>query len=101
MSICHNSEMEKTTIYLSEEIKEHLIDLTAKMSKERRKRVTMTDVIREALKEYLRKKGIKVGEKEEVTKKMLSTRGLLDNEEFESRVLEVKEAFSGWKIRSV
>lgn len=61
--------MEKTTIYLSEEIKEHLIDLTAKMSKERRKRVTMTDVIREALKEYLRKKGIKVGEKEEVTKK--------------------------------
>ncbi len=61
MSICHNYEMEKTTIYLNEEIKEHLIDLTAKMSKERRKRVTMTDVIREALKEYLKKKRNKSG----------------------------------------
>ena len=43
--------MEKTTIYLSGEIKEHLIDLAAKMSKEKRKRVAIADIIREALKE--------------------------------------------------
>lgn len=47
------------------------------------------------------RKGIEVGNKEEVIKEMLSTKGSLDNDEFESRVLEVKEAFSGWKIRSV
>jgi len=101
MLICHIIEMERTTIYLNEEIKDHIIDLTAKMSKERRKRVTMTDIIHDALKEYLRRKGIEVGNKEEVIKEMLSTKGSLDNDEFESRVLEVKEAFSGWKIRSV
>ena len=93
--------MEKTTLYLSEEIKQHLIDLTAKMSREKRKRVTMTDIIREALKEYLRNKGITLKDKEDVTRRMLATRGTLDNEEFEERVLEVREAFSGWKIGSV
>ena len=92
--------MEKTTIYLSEEIKQHLIDLTAKMSREKRKRVTMTDIIREALKEYLRKKGIKLEGKQEVIRRVLSTRGALDSEEFEKRVREVKEAFSRWEIRS-
>ena len=32
---------------------------------------------------------------------MLATRGALDSDKFEKRVNEVKEAFSGWKIRSV
>ncbi len=90
--------MERTTIYLSEEIKDHLMDLAAKMSREKRKRVAMTDIIREALKEYLKKKGIKLEGKGEVTKRMLLTRGMLDSEEFERRVHEVRKAFSGWKI---
>jgi len=92
--------MEKTTIYLSEDIKQHLIYLTAKMSGEKRKRVTMTDIIREALRDYLRKKGIKVVGKDEVIRRMLSTKGALKDEEFEKRVREVKEAFSVWEIRS-
>jgi predicted transcriptional regulator len=92
--------MEKTTIYLSEEIKEHLLDLAAKMSKRERKRVTMTDIIREALKEYMRKRGVRIDNRKEITKRMLSTRGALDSEDFEKRVREVKESFSGWKIRS-
>ena len=93
--------MEKTTIYLSEEIKEHLLDLVAKMSKEKRKRVAISDIIREALKEYMRKKGIKLEGRDEVISRMLATRGALDSDKFEKRVNEVKEAFSGWKIRSV
>jgi len=100
MSICHYFGMEKTTIYLSEEIKQQLIYLTAKMSGEKRKRVTMTDIIREALRDYLRKKGIKVEGKGEILRRMLSTKGALNNEEFEKRVHEVKEAFSVWEIRS-
>ena len=92
--------MEKTTIYLSSEIKEHLIDLAAKMSREKRKRVAMTDIIREALREYMRKKGIKLEGKDKVIRRMLATRGALDSDKFEKRVNEVKEAFSGWKIRS-
>jgi len=86
--------MEKTTIYLSEEIKEHLINLAAKMSMEKRKRVAMTDIIREALKEYLRKKGIKLEGRDKTIRRMLVTRGALDSDEFEKRVREVKEAFS-------
>ena len=93
--------MEKTTIYLSGEIKEHLIDLAAKMSKEKRKRVAIADIIREALKENMRKKGIKLEGRDEVISRMLATRGALDSDKFEKRVNEVKEAFSGWKIRSV
>lgn len=92
--------MEKTTIYLSEEIKGHIADLAAKLSKEERKRVTMTDIIHEALKEYLRNKGINLESREEITRRVLSTRGALDNEEFEKRVQEAKEAFSRWKIQS-
>ena len=92
--------MEKTTIYLSEEIKGHIADLAAKLSREERKRVTMTDIIHEALKEYLRKKGINLENREEIIRRVLSTRGAIDNEEFEKRVREVKEAFSRWKIQS-
>jgi predicted transcriptional regulator len=90
--------MERTTIYLSEEIKDHLTDLAAKMSKEKRKRVTMTNIIQETRKEYLKKRGIKLEGKEEVIRKMLSTRGMLNSEEFEKRVNEVRKAFSRWKI---
>ena len=87
--------MEKTTIYLSEEIKEHLLDLAAKMSKEKRKRVAISDIIREALKEYMRKKGIKLEGRDGVISRVLATRGALDNDDFEKRVNEVKKALSG------
>ena len=72
------------------------------MSKEKRKRVAIADIIREALKEYMRKKGIKLeGRDEVIISRMLATRGALDNDDFEKRVNEVKKAFSGWKIGSV
>ena len=77
--------------YLSSELKENLIDLAAKMSKEKRKQVAIADIIREALKEYMRKKGIKLEGRDEVISKMLATRGALDNDDFEKRVNEVKE----------
>ena len=66
------------------------------MSKEKRKRVAIADIIREALKEYMRKNGIKLEGRDEVIRRMLSTKGALDSDEFEKRVREVKEAFSGW-----
>lgn len=71
------------------------------MSGEKRKGVDMTDIIREALKECLRKRGIKLKDKNETMRRMLSTRGALDSEEFEKKVYEVKEALSEWKASSV
>jgi hypothetical protein len=59
----------------------------------------MTDIIRDALREYLKRIGIKLEEK--LITKMLSTRGTLDSEEFERRVREVKEALSECKVSSV
>jgi hypothetical protein len=59
----------------------------------------MTDIIRDALRKYPKKRGIKLEEK--VARRMLSTRGVLDSKEFERRVREVKEALSEWKIPSV
>lgn len=88
----------RTTIYLSDEIRACLFDLAARMSREKGKRIGMSDLIREAIKEHLAKKGLKVERKEEVIKRMLSTRGKLDSS-FEERVNEVKRGLS-WEIPS-
>ena len=49
--------MEKTTIYLDKDIKMHLLEMAADMSKRHGKRAAMSDIIRDALREYLEKQG--------------------------------------------
>mgnify|MGYP000020462982 CR=1 FL=1 len=89
--------MERMTIYIDDQIKHCLLELSAERSKKKGKRVGMAEMIREALIEYLKRRGIKIGDKESVVNKMLSTRGTLD-EDFEKRVKEVQEEFQKWKI---
>lgn len=49
--------MEKTTIYLDKDIKMHLLEMVADMSRKQGKRAAMSDIIRDALREYLEKQG--------------------------------------------
>ncbi len=49
--------MEKTTIYLDKDIKMHLLEMVADMSRKQGKRAAMSDIIRYALREYLEKQG--------------------------------------------
>jgi metal-responsive CopG/Arc/MetJ family transcriptional regulator len=44
--------MEKTTIYLDKDIKMHLLEMVADISKRQGKRAAMSDIIRDALREY-------------------------------------------------
>ncbi|MDI6727829.1 MAG: hypothetical protein QMD44_02735 [Thermodesulfovibrionales bacterium] len=46
------SAMEKTTIYLDKDIKMHLLEMVADISKRQGKRAAMSDIIRDALREY-------------------------------------------------
>ena len=52
--------MEKTTIYLDKDIKAHLLEMVADMSRKQGKRAAMSDIIRDALREYLIKRGVMV-----------------------------------------
>ncbi|MBI4378407.1 MAG: hypothetical protein HY578_04855 [Nitrospinae bacterium] len=89
--------MERTTIYLDDTLKHILINLSAEESKKRGKRVGMAEMIRDALVEYLKKRGITIKESELVEKRMLSTRGAL-GEDFERRVKELQKEYKKWKI---
>ncbi len=89
--------MERTTIYLEEDLKRHLLEISAEMSKKKGKRAGMADIVREALWEYFKKRGLVIGKKNAITKRMLSTRGALDKD-FEKRVKKVKEDFRKWEI---
>ena len=52
--------MEKTTIYLDKDIKMLLLEMVADMSKKSGKRAAMSDIIRNALREYFSKKEISI-----------------------------------------
>ena len=55
--------MEKTTIYLDKDIKMHLLEMAADMSRKQGKRAAMSDIIRDALREYFikrKKRGVMV-----------------------------------------
>lgn len=92
--------MERTTIYLNDTIKRHLLELSSEESRKRGKRVGMAEMIREAIIEYLKRKGKPIEEPETIINRMLSTRGLL-GEDFGKRVKEVQRKFKKWKIESV
>lgn len=91
--------MERTTIYIEEDLKRYLLEMSSEMSKKKGKRAAMANIVREALREYLAKKGIVTSNKNEITKRMLSTKGALD-ESFERRIKEVKRDFRKWEVRS-
>lgn len=57
--------MEKTTIYLDKDIKMHLLEMVADISKRQGKRAAMSDIIRDALREYLEKQGRHLNDKGE------------------------------------
>lgn len=92
--------MERTTIYLNDEIKRHLLDISAEESRKRGKRAGMAEMIREAIVEYLKRKGKAIKETESTINRMLSTKGSL-GEDFKKRVKEVQKEFKKWKIKSV
>jgi hypothetical protein len=50
--------MEKTTIYLDRDIKMQLLGMAADISKKQGKRAAMSDIIRDALREYFSKREI-------------------------------------------
>lgn len=52
--------MEKTTIYLDKDIKMRLLEMAADMSKRHGKRAAMSDIIRDALREYFSKREISI-----------------------------------------
>ncbi len=92
--------MERMTIYLDDYIRRSLLELSAEESKKQGKRVGMAEMIREAIAEYLSKKGISIEETESMVNRMLSTRGTLCDD-FEKRVKEAKEELNKWTISSV
>ena len=77
--------MERTTIYLDDSIKRCLLELSSEESKKKGKRVGMAGMIRDALVEYLKKRGKSVDDSQSVIEKMLATRGTL-GEDFKDRV---------------
>ncbi len=89
--------MERTTIYLDKPIKLSLMELSSEESKKKGKRVAVAEMIREALIEYLEKKGKHIESKKTVIKRMLLTKGAL-GEDFEKRVKETQKEFKNWKI---
>ena len=89
--------MERTTIYLDKPIKLSLMELSSEESKKKGKRVAIAEMIREALVEYLEKKGKHIESKKAVIKRMLLTKGAL-GEDFEKRVKETQKEFKNWKI---
>jgi Arc/MetJ-type ribon-helix-helix transcriptional regulator len=60
--------MEKTTIYLDKDIKMHLLEMVADISKRQGKRAAMSDIIRDALREYLEKQGRHLNDEGETDK---------------------------------
>lgn len=86
--------MERTTIYLDNLLKRHLLDLAAEESRKKGKRVGMAEMIRTAVTEYLKRRGKPV---QDVVDRMLSTKGTLD-ETFEKNVKAVRKGFKKWKI---
>ena len=91
--------MERTTIYLDDSIKRCLLELSSEESKKKGKRVGMAVMIRDALVEYLKKRGKSVEDSQSVIEKMLATRGTL-GEDFKNRAHEVRHEMKKWKIRS-
>lgn len=91
--------MEKTTIYLDEDLKAHLLQKASDLSKMRGKRMGMADIIREAVREYVAKTDTAAAEKKVIVKRMLSTRGAL-GEGFEKRVKKARKEFKKWEIGS-
>jgi hypothetical protein len=89
--------MERTTIYLDDNLKHILINLSAEESKKRGKRIGMAEIIRDALVEYLKKRGIIIEDSGLIEKRMLSTKGTM-GEDFEKRVKEVQKDYKKWKI---
>lgn len=59
----------------------------------------MAEMIRNAILEYMRSKGVAVDERKAVVKRMLSTKGAL-GEDYEKRVKEAQKGFDNWKIES-
>lgn len=91
--------MERTTVYLEDNIKKSLLSLSAEESKRKGKRIGMAEMIRKAIMEYLKKRGVVVEEHRAIVDRMLSTRGRL-GKDFEERVKEAREGFDRWKIES-
>ena len=91
--------MERTTIYLDDSIKRCLLELSSEESRKKGKRVGMAVMIRDALVEYLKKRGKSIEDSQSVIEKMLATRGTL-GEDFKDRVHEVQQEMKKWKIRS-
>jgi len=89
--------MERTTIYLDNIIKENLLDISLRESKKEGKRVGMAEIIREALLEYLKRRGNAVKSETPKVVRMLATKGAL-NKDFEKRVKDVQKKLNKWKI---
>jgi len=89
--------MERTTIYLDNIIKENLLDISLRESKKEGKRVGMAEIIREALLEYLKRRGNAVKSETPKVVRMLATKGAL-NKDFEKRVKDAQKEFRKWKI---
>ena len=92
--------MERTTIYLNDILKKHLLDISEEETRKRGKRIGMAEMIREAIIVYLKKKGKPVDKREILIDRMLSTRGTL-SDEFERRIRKVRKELNKWKIESV
>jgi hypothetical protein len=92
--------MERTTIYLNDILKKHLLDISEEETRKRGKRIGMAEMIREAIIVYLKKKGKPVDKREILIDRMLSTRGTL-SDEFERRIKKVRKELNKWKIESV
>jgi hypothetical protein len=89
--------MERTTIYLDDELKRSILELSQEETRKKGKRIGMAEIIREAMVEYLQKKGMDLEGPEAVVNRMLSTRGALGGD-FEKRVKEVRQELRKWKI---
>ncbi len=89
--------MERTTIYLDKPIKLSLMELSSEESKKKGKRVAIAEMIREALIEYLERKGKHIEGKKAIVKRMLLTKGAL-GDDFKKRVKETQKEFKNWKI---
>jgi hypothetical protein len=92
--------MERTTIYLNDTLKKHLLDISEEETRKRGKRIGMAEMIREAIIVYLKKKGKSVDKREILIDRMLSTRGTL-SDEFERSIKKVRKELNKWKIESV
>ena len=87
----------KTTIYLEDELRNELFDLSISKSKKTGKRIGMAEIIRFALIEYLRKKGREVHTYKSIINRMLSAKGSL-GKEFYNRVQNVGKQMKSWKV---